>query len=184
MSPLSRRKVLGVVGAGIGVSVAGCQVWNTTPDPEAHVPDDWHEEPVQGTGSPVETSAAIDDTMRPTYHPDREEVELSNGEFRSVDHWLGVECPHLAGRYLDDVLGWRLDDREYVSAGIVSDGELWVRRVVHARRDGEVTGSPDVEFDAVVEATPQYVEATVTLDEFEHTCRPPVYVEDSVSQEE
>ena len=182
MPRFSRRIVLAATGLGLGGVVAGYLGTGSRIDPEDHVPDGWHDEPVRGRAEPVETKAAIDDEV--TYHPEREEVEISEGEFRSVEHWLEVECPHVAGRYLADLLNERLDDSTSVGAGIVSSGKLFVRRYVEANRDGDIISSPTVEFKAILDATPKYVDATVTLDDFEHTCRPPVYVEDTFQQEE
>lgn len=192
MDSKTRREILWLTGVGFSVAFAGClgagpgSESNSELDPDAHVPDEWHDEPARGTAEPVEMSTSIRDEV--TYHPDREMVEIDGGELRPVDEWLRIECPYVAGRHVGDLLNERLADRRNIEGRDLNrtlfedEAVLEVKRTIELDRDGTVVSSPGVAFETVREAVPRYVVATATLDEFEHTCRLPVYVRDVLSQ--
>lgn len=153
-------------------------------NPEAHVPDDWHDALERGAAEPVETSTSIRDDV--TYYPDEEKVEIDDGVFRPADEWVRVECPYVAVSHVNELLDERLPDLESITIGrnqsLLDEEILLVSRVVLFDRDGTVVTSPNITFDALQKATPRRVVATATLDKFEHTCRFPIYVRDRVER--
>lgn len=175
-----------VVGILLGVS--GCLTSSrssSTPNPDEYVPDEWHDEPAQGVADPIETTADIEREV--TYLPEEEAVQIGD-EHRPADDWLAVECPHVAARAVGGLLEDRFGDLDNVVGSAVSSAieddqrVVRVKRIIHLTRGGGVISAPDVEFQTLREATPQYVTATVTLDHFEHTCRVPAYVDDVLVQ--
>lgn len=162
----SRRAVL---AAGTA-SLAGCSDLEalerdeSMPDPEEHVPDEWHDEPEPGLADPIERSR----------------------EFDGDEGVLGpkAECPYAAARTVHDVIDDRLGDPQNVAGGgccrETDDAErtVIVERLIHVGRSGTVVSSPSVEFRTVREATPRHVDMTVSLGDVEHACRVPVYIRD------
>ena len=149
------------------VALAGCSKLGALeadePNPEEHVPDEWHDEPKRGLADPLERSRELDgetDTLGPE-----------------------GECPFAAARAVDDVIRDRLCDLQNVAAGgccreTDAGEQIVVERRIHVGRSGTVISSPSVELRTVREATPRYVEMTVGLGDVEHACRLPVYVAD------
>lgn len=165
----SRRAVLATGTAAL----AGCsnlealEPGEQTPDPEEHVPDEWHDEPRPGLADPIERSR----------------------EFDGDEGVLGpkAECPYAAARTVHDVIDDRLGDPQNVAGGVccreTDAGEsVVVERMIHVGRSGTVVSSPSIEFRTVREATPRHVDMTVSLGSVEHSCRVPVYVRDVMVQ--
>lgn len=161
----SRRAVL-TTGT---VALAGCSNLGALepdePNPDEHVPDEWHDEPGQGLADPLERSRELT----------AEEVSLGPKG----------DCPDAAARAVDDAIRDRLGDLENVTGGVwrreTDDGErmvVVVQRMIHVGRSGTVVSSPSVEFRTLREATPRYVAMTVSFGDVEHACRVPAYVED------
>lgn len=156
------------------VTLAGCsdlealEPGEQTPNPADHVPDEWHDEPRPGLADPIERSR----------------------EFDGDEDVLGPKagCPYAAARTVHDVIDDRLGDPQNVAGGgccrETDDGErtVIVERLIHVGRSGTVVSSPSVEFRTVREATPRYVDMTVSLGDVEHACRVPVYVRDVMMQ--
>lgn len=184
------------MGAGLGVTFTGCiedtsgsptttlSETTTQMNPEAHVPDEWHEALDQGTAEPVETNISIRDDV--TYYPDEEKVEIDDGVFRPAAEWVRTECPYAAVSHVNELLDKRLSDLESITIGrnqsLLDEDILLVSRIVLFDREGTIVTSPNITFDALQKATPRRVVATVTLDRFKHTCRFPIYVRDRVEQ--
>lgn len=137
------------------------------PDPTEHVPDEWHDEPRRGLADPLERSRALT----------AEEVSLGPKG----------DCPYAAARTVHDVIDDRLGDPENVAGGgccrETDAGEsVVVERMIHVGRHGTVVSSPTVEFHGLREATPRYVDMTVSFGDVEHACRVPAYVRDVMVQ--
>jgi hypothetical protein len=155
----SRRAVL----AASMATLAGCSsLVSTDPDPENHVPDEWHDEPKRGLADPRDVTEDVD--------PD---------EIYDLD----IECPYVAGRAALEPVHAQLDDLENVGGAgccIEIDGveAVVIERVIFAHRDGSVGSSPSFTFRKLRKATPRTVTATVSDGSNEHTCEVPVFNED------
>lgn len=165
----SRRAVL----ATGTVALPGCSNLEalerdeSMPDPEEHVPDGWHDEPRRGLADPLERSRALT----------AEEVSLGPKG----------DCPSAAAGAVRDAIRDRLGDLENVAGAVwrreTDAGErmvVVVQRMIHVGRSGTVVSSPSVEFRTLREATPRYVDMTVSFGDVEHACRVPAYVEDTM----
>lgn len=184
----SRRAVI----ASSAIFLSGCTDSqlpdiSSTPDPNEHVPDEWHETPARGLAGSVE--AKIDIEGEVDYYPDREAVRISSDEYRPAGEYLRGRCPSIARRPVKELLQQRLDNPENVVGPRLfgaddEEPELRVLRKIVIDRDGNVISSPNIKFDTVRKATPENSIPTVILGEFEHTCRVPVFVEDWIEQYE
>lgn len=59
--------------------------------------------------------------------------------------------------------------------GGVGDGRVYTSIATTVGRDGDITHRPEVEFEALVAATPRTVDGTYLLDDREQTTAVPVY---------
>ncbi|MGZ0746258.1 hypothetical protein [Haloparvum sp. AD34] len=180
----SRRAVV----ASAAVVLSGCTGdplpgRSGTPDLDEHVPDEWRERPARGLADGVKTTIDLEDEVE--FYPDREVVRPAD-EYRPADEWLAGRCPYVARRPVKDRVRTRLDDPDGVrEVGVRPDErELHVYRKVVLDREGDVLSAPDVTFEAVREATPEFSHTTVTLGDFEHTCELSAFVQDLVVQYE
>lgn len=165
---------------GIIAPLAGCL--GAEDDPESHVPDEWREERVKATGEPIQSKERLDG--RANYDPEKEVVVINNNIERTPQQWLSSECPHSAADPVRESLG-ELKDSSNITVSVSSrDQIINVRRIIHLTRGGEVASSPEVRFDSLLNMLPQYVEMTVLIDGFEHTCQIEVFVSDGMSQPE
>lgn len=101
-----------------------------------------------------------------------------------ADRWGTTQCLKAAGKRAADHVSETIDTED-VSCGISGRIEGYDRAAVVAvttvvRRDGSVGHTPDVDFDAVVEATPRTVSARYELDDFEYELDVPIHVRHSV----
>ena len=153
----SRRSILSAAVAMVG---AGC-ITTDEPEinPDEHVPDEWHDEPQRGLSDPI---TMIESELSQHPHDD---------------------CPYLAAETVSEAIDERLDDPEHVSGGGCCEEingherAIVAERLLTVDRDGEVVSSPNVTFQAMREVIPRTVKASEASD---HTCRVPVYVEDTM----
>lgn len=106
-------------------------------------------------------------------------------ETTPADWWGYRECIEAAATrasgHVQDVLG---TERVHWSVGQHDDDDLgaFVNTQTTLRSSGTVAETPDVDFDAVVEATPRTVRASYELDEFEYALDVPVFARHQVLQ--
>jgi hypothetical protein len=157
----SRRTVV----AGGAALIAGClSPEPDDPNPENHVPDKWHDEPKQALADPIVRTAQRDSNLED-------------------------ECPYAVADVISELLRTRLEDPKntHVSGGAVESGleepGIVVYRRLSISRDGNVVSSPNISFQAIREALPEYVLMTVASDYAEHTCRYAVFVRDLETHE-
>lgn len=168
---MERRKFLAAVGLVFPCTLAGCFA-DRTFDPSDHL-DDWQDERARGEADPIEDEQPIES-----------------------DGIIEVRCGRVARDTLREVVSDRLDQPSGLSFGFGTDPQreenesdtadeyrLVVRRTIHRTRDGDVRSKPDVGFETLREVTPREVRMTVKHGDAEHTCRYPVYIEDSVLRE-
>lgn len=101
-----------------------------------------------------------------------------------AERWGTTQCLKAAGKRAADHVSETLDTED-VSYGISGRIEGYDRAAVTdvttvVRRDGSVGHAPDVDFDAVVEATPRTVSASYELDDFEYELDVLIHVRHSV----
>lgn len=154
----SRRSLL---AAAVAVFGAGCSTsGESAVIPADHVPDDWHGEPERGLADPLTMDA------------------------NQLDQRPRSDCPYLAADIAIETVEERLDNPAAItSTGCCAevDGRdvAVVSRQLLLNREGEVTSSPDIDFQTVREATPRVVKAS---EESDHSCQVPVYVADRMGQ--
>lgn len=204
----SRRQLLGATATTVGAATAGClgdletggdgPTTDGTPTTDATTtPALSPGERTRGEAEPVSTTETItDDSYEYVESNDtvRYPATMSGGEVSSYGYapfedWTETEGASGAATAVLERLGRRLDSTGGLSAGFgtsdVTDGlAVTVSYETLKNRDGEVIEEPDVPVRRVVAGTPRRVEATVEFAGESGTHSYPVFVRNTVLQQE
>lgn len=166
----NRREALRLAGSTLTVGMSGCSGlgffgFREPFDPHEHV-DDWQDDYVRGAADPIETGRSVD----------------SPGSLKSLCGWVASDAVETA--ITEQVTITRAVDIGYTKAEGINDGEwfVMVNRIIHFDRSNEVHLTPVISFSALREVTPHTVNATITRNGQEYSCRHPVYLVDYAEQ--
>ncbi|MFC4449941.1 hypothetical protein [Halorussus aquaticus] len=102
------------------------------------------------------------------------------------DEWAPTECAHVGARHVLEVVRTRLergsDDVSYTVGTENGSKVIYMTYSTTYGRNGSVFSEPSVDHDGLVEATPQSVTATISIDGRNHTETVPVIVKHSVER--
>lgn len=192
---LSRRRVLAIAGAGVGLTASGCSGRSDGGgDPDL--------EPSNRLGEAPPVAVEAEPVREYEYLPEADRVRLryDSGETSTFpfDEWGTMRAADRAADRVASILEAEslLGDGVSVGSGRLALSEVdWtgeasapaeeafdrdaefgpiVRHVHHYDRDGDLLDEPQASFDSVVDATPRAAEVTVLFPEREYAATLPV----------